>query len=94
MLQQENPEDFVIGTGETHSVREFCKIAFNHIGKNYEDFVTVDERFMRPAEVDQLLGDASKAKKILNWEPEVSFEKLVTMMVESDIEFLKKVKKS
>jgi len=89
MLQQEKPDNYVIGTGETHSVREFCEIAFTHVGLDYKDFVVVDERFYRPAEVDLLISDPAKSRKQLNWEPEVSFKELVTMMVDSDVNRLK-----
>jgi GDPmannose 4,6-dehydratase len=87
MLQQSEPDDYVIATGRTHSVREFARIAFEVAGLgSYEPYVVVDPRFVRPAEVDQLIGDASKARRKLGWQPEVSFERLVAMMVESDIE--------
>ncbi|MHB1550510.1 MAG: GDP-mannose 4,6-dehydratase [Vulcanimicrobiaceae bacterium] len=87
MLQQERPEDYVIATGRTHSVREFCRIAFETAGLgSYEEYVKVDPRFIRPAEVDLLIGDPGKAKRVLNWAPEVSFEQLVQMMVEADID--------
>ena len=89
MLQQENPGDFVICTGETHSVREFLELAFDHVNLSYEDHVTVDERFFRPAEVDLLVGDASLAKKELGWAPKTSFADLVTSMVDSDMRLLK-----
>ncbi|MFK7872753.1 MAG: GDP-mannose 4,6-dehydratase [Oligoflexales bacterium] len=85
MLQQEKPEDFVISTGETHTVREFCEIAFQRVGLNYQDYVKIDEAFIRPAEVDLLLGDCTHAKKTLNWEPKVSFRELVSMMVDEDL---------
>jgi GDPmannose 4,6-dehydratase len=85
MLQQDAPEDYVVGTGETHTVREFVDIAFSHVGLNYEDFVVVDPKFYRPAEVDLLLSDPTKAKTELNWELEVTFQELVTRMVESDL---------
>jgi len=88
MLQQDTPDDFVVATGRTHSVREFLEIAFNHVGLNYEDYVVQDARYMRPAEVDQLIGDNSKARKILGWKPTISFEQLVTMMVDSDMKLL------
>ena len=88
MLQQDTPDDFVVATGRTHSVREFLEIAFNHVGLNYEDYVVQDARYMRPAEVDQLIGDNSKAQKILGWKPTISFEQLVTMMVDSDMKLL------
>ena len=89
MLQQENPGDFVICTGETHSVKEFLELAFNHVNLSYEDHVTVDEKFFRPAEVDLLVGDASLAKKELGWAPKTSFADLVTGMVDSDLQLLK-----
>ena len=88
MLQQDKPDDYVIGTGETHSVREFCEQAFGAVGLNYEDYVVVDPRFYRPAEVDLLISDPSKAKKQLGWAPKVSFGELVQMMVESDLKRL------
>lgn len=88
MLQQESPDNFVIGTGETHSVREFCEIAFGHVGLDYKEFVVRDERFYRPAEVDLLISDPSKAHAVLGWEPSVSFKELVTMMVDADMERL------
>lgn len=86
MLQAEAPGDFVIATGEQHSVREFCDIAFRTVGLNLEDYVGIDPRFYRPAEVETLLGDPAKAKAELGWEPQVTFEQLVTMMVEEDIQ--------
>ena len=85
MLQQDEPGDFVIGTGETHSVEEFCRVAFEHADLEWRDYVKIDERFLRPAEVDHLRADPSKAKKVLGWEPSVSFEGLVRMMVDADI---------
>lgn len=85
MLQQDHPDNYVIGTGETHSVREFCEIAFSHVDLDYKDYVVVDERFYRPAEVDLLISDPSKARTQLKWGPEVSFNQLVTMMVDSDL---------
>jgi len=88
MLQQDAPEDFVICTGETHSVREFCEVAFGHAGLNWEDYVVIDEAFFRPAEVDLLVGDATKAEELLGWKPGTSFENLVTMMVDADIDLL------
>ncbi len=90
MLQQEQPEDFVIGTGETHSVREFCQLAFEHVGLDYREFVVQDERFFRPAEVDLLVADPSKAHAKLGWEPSVSFPELVRMMVDADLERLRR----
>jgi len=88
MLQTEQPDDYVICTGTTHSVREFCEAAFRHVGLNYEDYVVQDERFYRPAEVDLLVGDPKKAKKAIGWEPKVSFEGLVEMMVDADLRLL------
>lgn len=86
MLQQDEPDDYVIATGKTHSVRDFLRIAFEAAGLgSYEPYVVIDPRFVRPAEVDRLIGDASKAKRKLGWEPEIGFERLVAMMVESDI---------
>lgn len=85
MLQQDTPDDYVVSTGETYSVRRFCEIAFGHVGLKYEDYVVIDERFYRPAEVDLLVGDPAKARKQLGWQPEVSFEQLVTMMVDADL---------
>ncbi len=88
MLNQDIPEDYVIATGETHSVREFCEIAFARAGLNYENYVIVDEQFFRPAEVDLLIGDPKKAISKLGWKPEVAFVDLVEMMVDSDIKEL------
>jgi GDPmannose 4,6-dehydratase len=89
MLQQENPEDFVIGTGENHSVREFCDLAFRCVGLNYEDYVHQDPRFMRPSDVAALIADPSKARQKLGWQSKVSFQNLVEMMVEADLQRLK-----
>lgn len=88
MLQRETPEDYVICTGETHSVREFCELAFSHVGLNWEDHVVIDETFMRPAEVDLLVGDAKKAADELGWVPKTSFAELVRMMVDADLDLL------
>src|ERR671925_1156656 len=88
MLQQDKPDSFVVGMGETHSVREFCEIAFGHADLDYNDYVVQDERFYRPAEVDLLIADPSKARSVLGWEPAVGFKELVTMMVESDLKRL------
>jgi GDPmannose 4,6-dehydratase len=85
MLQQEKPDDYVVATGRTTTVRDMCRIAFAHVGLSYEDHVTTDSAFLRPAEVDVLLGDASKAKARLGWEPEVSLESLIGEMVEADL---------
>jgi GDPmannose 4,6-dehydratase len=88
MLQQDSPDDYVVATGETHSVRKFCQIAFGHVGLNYEDYVVIDEAFYRPAEVDLLIGTPAKAEAKLGWKPEVGFEDLVTMMVDADLALL------
>lgn len=85
MLQQERPDDYVVATGETHSVREFVEAAFAHVGLDYRDFVRVDPAFMRPAEVDLLQGDAAKAREKLGWAPSASFDNLVQMMVAEDL---------
>jgi len=85
MLQKDVPGDYVVGTGQEHSVEEFAKKAFGHVGLNYKDHIVIDQKLIRPAEVDTLLADSSKAKKILKWEPKVSFDDLVIDMVESDI---------
>ena len=90
MLQQRKPEDFVIGTGRQHSVKEFAKVAFSIVGLNYKDYVKVDKKLFRPSEVDTLLGNCSKAKKKLKWKPKVSFSNLVKDMVESDLKFVEK----
>jgi GDPmannose 4,6-dehydratase len=88
MLQQDTPGSYVIGTGETHSVREFCEIAFGHVDLDYKEFVVQDERFYRPAEVDLLISDPTRARSELGWEPAVSFKELVIMMVDADMERL------
>lgn len=88
MLQQDNPGDYVIATGESHSVKEFVVETFNHAGLDWEKYVTTDPRYMRPAEVDLLVGDASKARKTLGWKPEYDFKALVGMMVDADIKRL------
>ena len=85
MLQQDQPGDYVVATGETHPVRELCQIAFDQVGLNWEDHVVVDEQFLRPAEVDLLIGDPGKARAKLGWKPEVGFEELVRMMVDADL---------
>jgi len=90
MLQQDKPDSFVIGMGETHSVREFCEIAFGHADLDYKEFVVQDERFYRPAEVDLLISDPSKARSVLGWEPAVSFKELVATMVDADLKRLSK----
>jgi GDPmannose 4,6-dehydratase len=86
MLQQPKPTDYVIGTGETHTVRELCEIAFGHAGLDWQKHVVVDPKFVRPAEVDLLLADPSRAKAELAWTPKTGFAQLVTMMVDADLE--------
>ena len=88
MLQQEAAGDYVVATGETHSVREFCELAFSEVGLDYREFVTMDPQFYRPAEVDVLVGDASKAKQVLGWEPQCTFGRLVSEMVQTDLAVL------
>jgi GDPmannose 4,6-dehydratase len=88
MLQQDEPDDYVIATGETHSVRELCEVAFSYLDMNYEDYVVIDEKFYRPAEVELLIGDASKAHAKLGWEPRVNFEQLIKIMVDANLEAL------
>jgi len=88
MLQQDQPEDYVIATGETHTVQEFCAEAFGYAGLDWQQYVTFDERYLRPAEVDILIGDAAKAKRILGWEPKTHFKDLVQLMVAADIQSL------
>ena len=90
MLQQDEPDNYVVSTNETHSVREFCQVAFDRVGLDYEKHVVIDEKFFRPAEVDLLVGDSSKARTTLGWEPKVPFENLVTMMVDADMKLLTK----
>jgi len=92
MLQHNVADDFVIATGETHTVKEFAELAFKHVGLNYEDYVQTDKKYFRPNEVEYLLGDYTKAKKELNWEPKTSFVELVEMMVESDLKNAKREK--
>jgi GDPmannose 4,6-dehydratase len=88
MLQHHEPDDFVIATGEAHTPREFCRLAFDHVGLDWEQYVEVDPRYFRPAEVDHLLGDATKARKVLGWEPRTRFDDLVKIMVEADMQLL------
>ena len=88
MLQQDTPDDYVVATGDTQSVRRFCEVAFGHLGLDYEEFVVIDEAFYRPAEVELLVGDPAKAEKVLGWTPTVGFEDLVTMMVDADLALL------
>jgi GDPmannose 4,6-dehydratase len=94
MLQHEVPDDFVIGTGETYSVREFADRAFQHVGLDAKDFIRIDPKYFRPAEVDLLLADPSKAKTVLGWQPKVSFPELVTRMVEHDLELAAREKRA
>lgn len=93
MLQQDKPEDYVVATGETHTVKEFVELAFKRVGLDYKKYVKIDKKFLRPAEVDVLVGDASKIRKKLKWEPEVSFKELVNMMVDADLKLLSNMKK-
>ena len=88
MLQQDDPDDYVIATGKTTTVREMCRIAFEHVGLDYQDFVVIDKQFFRPAEVDVLLGNPEKAKAKLGWEASTGLEELIGMMVEADIKWL------
>ena len=88
MLQQDEPDDFVIATGEAHSVRELVRVAFEHAGVDPEGHVRIDPRFLRPAEVEHLVGDAAKAREQLGWVPHTSFEEMVRLMVDSDLEML------
>ncbi len=89
MLQQPLPDDYVVATGETHSVRELCDLAFSHVGLNYQEHVIQDQRFFRPAEVDLLVGDPSKAGRVLGWEPSMTFRELIQNMVDADLDALK-----
>ena len=86
MLQQDKPDDYLIATGETHTVRDFASEAFGLVGLDYKDYVTIDPRYYRPTEVDILCGDASKAKRILGWEPKTKFKDLVRIMLKHDLE--------
>ncbi|WP_017296131.1 GDP-mannose 4,6-dehydratase [Geminocystis herdmanii] len=88
MLQQEQPDDYVVATGETHSVKEFLDLAFSHVNLNWEDYVAFDERYLRPAEVDLLIGDPTKAQEKLGWKPSVTFPELVNLMVDADLDAL------
>jgi len=88
MLQQDTPDDYVIASGETHSIRELCQLAFDAVGLKWEDHVIVDPAFLRPAEVDLLVGDCSKAERVLGWHRDVDFSSLVEMMVASDLKAL------
>ncbi len=86
MLQQDQPDDYVVATNETHAISEFLDIAFNHVNLDWHDYVEFDPRYLRPAEVELLIGDSTKARQALGWEPSVTFEELVHLMVESDLE--------
>jgi GDPmannose 4,6-dehydratase len=88
MLQQPEPDDYVVATGETHSIREFLDISFNYVNLDWHDYVEFDARYLRPTEVDLLIGDPTKAKQKLGWEPSVTFEQLVALMVEADLRAL------
>jgi len=90
MLQQDVPDDYIVATGETHSVHEYLELAFDRVKLDWKQYVEIDQRYCRPAEVDLLLGDASKAKRVLGWEPKVSFEELVAIMIDADLELAKK----
>jgi GDPmannose 4,6-dehydratase len=90
MLQHEQPDDYVIATGETYSVREFVERVFQKLDMDYRDYLEIDSKYFRPTEVDVLLGDSTKARKVLHWQPKVSFDQLVDMMVEADMELAEK----
>ena len=92
MLQQDKPDDYVVATGETYSIRELLEVAFGQVDLDYRDHVEFDTRYTRPSEVDVLLGDPSKAKKVLGWEPEVNFEGLIKMMMDHDLELARREK--
>jgi|SRR5882724_1231609 len=92
MMQAEEPDDFVIATGETHSIREFLDEAFAYLDLDWEEFVEIDPRSYRPAEVDLLLGDASKARRVLGWEPKLGFKELIRLMVDQDLELARQEK--
>ena len=85
MLQQDKPDDFVVATGETHTIKELLEVAFGCVGLSYEDYVVIDPKFIRPAEVELLLGSPAKAKEKLGWEPQVTFRQLIEMMVDADM---------
>ena len=90
ILQQPNPDDYIVATGETHSVRELCELAFRHVGLDYRDFVVQEPELLRPMETGQLVGNPSKARTNLGWQTKVPFEELVSMMVEADLDILKR----
>jgi GDPmannose 4,6-dehydratase len=89
LLQQEKPDDFVIATGETHTVKELCEIAFSYVGLGWKKYVDIDKRFIRPTETGPLIGDYSKAKKVLGWSPKTKFKDLISMLVDANISRLK-----
>ena len=93
MLQQDEPDDFIIATGQNHSVKQLCQIAFDYLGLDYQNYIVIDPRFVRPAEVDTLIGDCSKAQKILGWRTEVTFEQMIHMMVDEDLDSLRRTGK-
>ena len=88
MLQLDSPDDFVVASGESHTVREFCELAFRELGLDYRDYVRTDERFFRPLEVEALIGDATKAHTVLGWKPTCTFSELVSEMVQSDLKIM------
>lgn len=88
MLQQDGPDDYVVATGEAHTPREFCQIAFRHVGLDWERYVEIDPRYYRPTEVNHLLGDSTKARNQLGWAPKTNFEELVRLMVDADVRLL------
>lgn len=88
MLQRDEPDDYVVASGEAHTPKEFCEVAFGHVDLDWRDYVEVDPRYFRPAEVFHLLGDASKARRQLGWEPKTGFRELVTLMVDADVQLL------
>jgi GDPmannose 4,6-dehydratase len=90
MLQQEKPDDYVIATGQTHSVRRLLEVAFSHVGLDYQNHVEIDPELLRPADVQHLRGNCAKARRTLGWHPDVTFEKLVEMMVDSDLQLVSK----
>jgi len=90
MLQQPEPDDYVVASGASHTVRDFCERAFAEVGLEYQDYVKVDERFYRPAEVDLLVGDAAKSRRVLGWQPQYTFEQMITEMVHADLDSLER----
>ncbi len=94
IMQQDKPDDYVVATGENHSVREFLELTFDHLQLDWHKYVELDDRYLRPTEVDLLIGDASKARKILGWQPKVRFQQLVEMMVEADLALAERDKRN